>query len=322
MTTTWQGLTHDSVLNSVEQTLGVKLSNLLLERNSYINRVYELEEYDSLKRFIVKFYRPNRWTKEMVLEEHQFLAELADKEIPVIPPLSFNNTTLFAADKIYYAIFPKKGGRSLDEFDQDNWQELGRLLGRVHLVGATHQSSARVIWRPTTATENHLKILMGSDYVLEEFKKSLRQTIELFIQKAEVLFNNQEFILLHGDCHKSNLISRPNESIYIIDFDDMSFGPAVQDIWMLLPDKPEDCEKELAWFLKGYETFREFDRATLDLVPALRGMRLIHYAAWLASQSKEMNFKKHFPQAGTKRYWNELIKDIQQIVYKELYPAA
>ena len=314
----WQNLNHDTILNSVEKTLGVKVSNLLLERNSYINRVYELEEYDSQKRFIVKFYRPNRWTKEMVLEEHQFLAELAQKEIPVIPPLSFNNTTLFEVNKIYYAIFPKKGGRSLDEFSKENWQELGRLLGRVHLVGATHQSSTRVIWRPTIATKHHLEILLKSDYVLEDFKKPLGQTVEMFMQKAEPLFNNQAAILLHGDCHKSNLISRPNESIYIIDFDDMSFGPPVQDIWMLLPDIPEACDKELAWFLKGYETFREFDQTTLDLVPALRGIRLIHFAAWLAIQSSETNFTKHFPQAGTKRYWNELIKDIQEIIYNNL----
>ena len=147
-TTVWQTLDHDSVLNAVEKTLGEKLSSVLRQRNSYINRVYELEKHASRERFIVKFYRPGRWAKEMILEEHQFLWDLAAKEIPVIPPLAFQNTTLFSTGSIHYAIFPKKGGRALDEFDQDSWQELGRLLARIHAVGALHKGSQRVTRRP------------------------------------------------------------------------------------------------------------------------------------------------------------------------------
>jgi len=95
-------------------------------------------------------------------------------------------------------------------------------------------------------------------------------------------------------------------------------GPAVQDLWMLLPGEPDECENEMKWFLRGYEKFREFDTASLALVPALRGMRLIHFASWLAVQSKDPHFEKHFPQARTPKYWNELIKEIQGLVYNTL----
>ena len=128
-TTVWQQLNHDTILHTVEKALGEKLSNLLLPRNSYINRVYELEKYDSRERLIVKFYRPGRWTKEMILEEHKFLAELAAKEIPVIPPISLNNKSLFKFESIPFAIFPKKGGRALDEFNKESWEEIGRRSG-------------------------------------------------------------------------------------------------------------------------------------------------------------------------------------------------
>ncbi len=315
-TSVWQHLNHDNILHAVEKTLQEKLSNLLLARNSYINRVYELEEHDSRKRFIVKFYRLGRWTKKMILEEHQFLKQLEAKEVSVIPPLSFQDKTLFMLDSIPYAIFPKKGGRALDEFDKNCWEELGRLLARIHLIGAMHKTSQRIFWKPSVATEHHLEVLFKTDYLLPDFKKSFKEASELFIKKADPLFSHQKFILLHGDCHKGNLIHRPGQGIFIVDFDDICFGPAVQDLWLLLPDAPENCEEELDWFLKGYELFRPFDRRSLQLIPLLRGMRIIHFASWLAVQSKERGFARHFPEAGTSRYWNELIKELQEITFQ------
>ena len=299
-----------------------KLSNLLLPRNSYINRVYELEKYDTRERFIVKFYRPGRWTEEMILEEHSFLLELAEKEIPVVPPLQINNKTLFSMlsndqHSTFYALFPKKSGRALDEFDKDAWEELGRLLARIHLVGATHKQSQRITWKPSIATRQHLEVLLNSKFLLEDFKPACKRTAEQFIKKAEPFFVDADFILLHGDCHKGNLIHRPGEGIYIVDFDDICFGPAVQDLWLLLPDTPDKCEKELEWFFKGYETFRPFDRRSLGLVPLLRGMRIIHFAAWLAVQSNESDFQRHFPDTGTAKYWNELLRELQAIVFQE-----
>jgi Ser/Thr protein kinase RdoA (MazF antagonist) len=316
VTPVWQHLNHDNILHAVEKTLQKKLSNLLLARNSYINRVYELEEHDSSVRFIIKFYRPGRWTKEMIFEEHEFLKQLEAKEVPVIPPLQIKKQTLFDLNSIPYALFPKKGGRALDEFDKEAWEELGRLLARIHLVGALHKSSQRIIWRPSVATQHHLEVLFKTDYLLPDFQKSFKHVVELFIEKADHHFNHQEFILLHGDCHKGNLIHRPGEGIYIVDFDDICFGPPVQDLWLLLPGGIEHCENELDWFLRGYELFRPFDRRTLKLTPLLRGMRIIHFVSWLAVQNKERGFSKHFPEAGTSRYWNELIKELQEITFQ------
>ncbi|MBI5701232.1 serine/threonine protein kinase [Candidatus Saganbacteria bacterium] len=315
-TSVWQSLNHDTILTEVEKTLGIKLSNLLRQRNSYINRVYELEKYDSQERFIVKFYRQGRWAYNMIEEEHKFLLELSAKEIPVIPPQIINNKTLFVFDSIPYAVFPKKGGRALDEFDKEVWEELGRSIARIHLIGEMHKSSSRITWRPSTATRHHLDSMLKTDFLLPDFQKAFVDVVEQFISIADPKFSEEGFILLHGDLHRGNLIFRPGEGIFIVDFDDMSFGPAIQDVWMLLPDVPEKCDNELEWFTKGYETFRHFDRRSLELVPLLRGMRIIHFASWLAVQSPESDFKTHFPEAGTKRYWNELIKELQEIVFR------
>ena len=318
MPTVWQDLTPDNIFKSVEAALQTKLSNICLKRNSYINRVYELERDDDRERFIVKFYRPERWTAETILEEHRFLQELAKNEISVVPPLAVGGKTLFEAEDIHFSVFPKKGGRTLDEFDQDGWITLGRILARIHLIGEMHKAAKRIRWEPENATGEHIAIIFQHRFILPDFEKSLMTISDLFIKKAAPLFNSREFILLHGDCHKGNLIFRPGEGIFMVDFDDCCIGPEVQDVWMLLPDTVDNSQKELEWFFKGYEIFRKFDRGSLKLVPALRGMRLLHYAAWLAVQSQETDFQNNFPDAGKARYWNELLRELQSIVYEEL----
>ena len=310
----WSPLTYDAIINTVERTLQRPLGNLCLRRNSYINRVFELEQKDSKERFIVKFYRPGRWTPEMIREEHAFIAELAAQEIPVIPPLTINNTTLFFLGNIPFALFPKKGGRALDEFDKDGWIQIGRLLARMHLVGAAHPGTQRILWRPGVATRHHLDVLSGGGYLPVDYRTVFVNTVESFIQRMDPLFAHEEQILLHGDCHKGNLISRPGEGIFIVDFDDICVGAPVQDLWMLLPGTPEECVQEVSWFLEGYHTFRSLKPSTLKLVPALRGMRIVHFAAWCAVQSTEPGFTEHFPEWGATKYWNELIRELQALM--------
>lgn len=318
MTSCWQKLDHDTVLNTIEEIMGQKLTNLFIRRNSYINRVYELEKAAGQERFIVKFYRPGRWTEEMILEEHHFIDRLATNDLNVITPWKFNNRSLLFLEDIPLAIFPKKSGRAFDEFDKSRWQEIGRLLARLHLTGETIHNSQRIIWRPAVATKQHLDILLQSGHLPPEFDTSLKKVTELFISKAEPLFEREKMLLIHGDCHLGNLIHRPAEGTFIIDFDDISIGPAVQDLWMLLPGTPQESAVELGWFLEGYRTFRELNLRELDLIPALKVMRIIHFASWCALQSCDPDFAEHFPEWGTVKYWNMLIREIQEIVYSSI----
>jgi Ser/Thr protein kinase RdoA (MazF antagonist) len=295
--------------------IGEQLSNIFIRRNSYVNRVLELEKEKSGERIIVKFYRPGRWNREEILEEHKFLAELEDNEVSVISPLHLHNETLFCLDNINFAVFPKRGGRSLDEFDETGWETIGRIISRIHLAGEKHRSSLRINWRPASATRRHLDILLKSSFIIEDFKDAVVKLIDDFMNKFDPAFDSGEAILLHGDMHKGNLIHRPGEGIYVIDFDDICVGPPVQDLWMLLPDKPENCKNEIRWFLKGYETFRPFEGESLKLVNVLRGMRIIHFTSWLSIQEHDPDFSKHFPEAGTKKYWKDIISELDEIVY-------
>ena len=74
MTHPFESLTPDCVVDCVE-AIGLRSDLRLLALNSYENRVYQvgIEEADPV---IVKFYRPERWTRIQILEEHAFAQEL------------------------------------------------------------------------------------------------------------------------------------------------------------------------------------------------------------------------------------------------------
>lgn len=307
-------LSHDRVLSAVEAVIGEPLANLIIPRNSYINRVYEVTVKSSRQQLIAKFYREGRWTAEQILEEHALLHRMKAYDLLVIPPIAYNKQTLFFEGKIPFALFPKMGGRALDEFTQDGWIQLGRLLGRFHALSQTQPASSRIKWHPDIASQHHVEILLRDKHLPDDYREPLKRVVGQFLQIARRQFEKEPLFLIHGDCHKGNLIHRPDEGIYLIDFDDCAIGPAVQDLWMLLPGKPDESQLEIDGFLEGYETFRDFDRSALSLIPSLTIMRLLHFASWCALQTSDVGFRDHFPDWGTTRYWNELIRDIQSLM--------
>lgn len=300
----------DRVLNLVERELGIRCNNLFRPLNSYINRVFEIETGEG-ERLVVKFYRPGRWSKKALLDEHAFLIALAEQEIPVVAPLYFQGgQTLAESENLFFAVFPKCGGRSSDEFNDDQWLQLGRLLGRVHKVGETARAKHRITLAPGHSTRGQLNYLLGSACIAEDLKPLLQSTVQGIMATIEPLFAHSKPIRIHGDCHFSNIIHRPGESFYLIDFDDMAMGPPVQDIWMLLPGGVEEAVVELDFFLEGYETFRPFDRRSLSLIEPLRAMRYIHYMAWCAHQVEADGETRAIDGFGSRDYWQQEIADL------------
>ncbi len=308
----FQSLLPDTVLTQVENSLGIRCSNICRPLNSYINRVYELED-EKGEGLIVKFYRPGRWSEEALKDEHDFLMELAEQEVPVVAPLRLQDgRTLGRYEKIPFAVFPKRGGRSFDEYSDDQWLELGHLIGRTHVVGAMHLPKDRITMAPQISTRKQVDYILQANFIDSDLAAEFQRLTGMIIDHIAPLFSAVEMIRIHGDCHFSNLIYRPGESFYIIDFDDMAVGPPVQDFWMLLPHYMEKSLVEIDLFLEGYETFRSFDRRTLRLIEPLRAMRYIHYTAWCAHQVKEDGISRVMPDFGTRHYWMREIKDLTE----------
>jgi len=305
-------LTPDHVLDRVEAVLGERCTGLCRPLTSYINRVYELELEDG-RRIVAKFYRPGRWSAGALQDEQDFLAELAAEEVPVILPLAGKDgQTLHYHNGNAFTLFPKMGGRALDEPDQQQWLETGRLLGRVHVVGSRHLTCDRIQMRPDASTETHIQYLLDVHLARPDLHDRFEAAVDEVLDMIEPLFEEVEFLRIHGDLHRNNMLWRPGEPLRLIDFDDMAEGPAVQDLWMLLPGRVADAGRELDWLLEGYETFRSFPWGDLRLIEPLRFMRMIHYLAWCGRQEEDGGFAHLMPDWGTERFWQTEIHDIRR----------
>ncbi len=307
-------LTPHAILDSVEECLQTRTTGRLMALNSLENRVYDIElEDDDGTHVIAKFYRPCRWTKEQIIEEHQFLNDLHSAEINVVRPLTLHNGSSIASTKnsnLLMAIFPKVRGRAPDEVNPEMLRELGRLIARVHTIGSNRKANHRLKLTPETYGQINLDYLLSANMLPPQLVKEFSGTVENILQLATPLFQDlaePEMIRIHGDCHLGNLIQTAT-GMCVVDFDDMVVGPPVQDLWLLLPGAPaEDLEQ----VLNGYESMRKFDRRSLKLITPLRALRMIHFSAWLAKRWQDPSFPRAFPQFNTTEYWQSLLRDLQ-----------
>lgn len=301
-------LTPDRVLDLVEATLGCRCTGICRPRASYINRVFEVGLTDE-SFLIAKFYRPGRWSREALQDELDFVAELAAEELPVVPPLpgKRDGALLHFADETPFALYPRRGGRPLEEPSPEDWTQLGRLLARLHVVGARRLPRDRVTLGPRTSMAAHLEFLIRGAFIPGRLCEDYRREVEAIIALIAPRFEGVPRLRIHGDCHCGNILHRPGEAFHLIDFDDMAVGPAVQDIWMLLPGHVSESGAELHALAEGYEAFRPFDWDALDLIEPLRAMRHVHYAAWCARQQADHGFAQLAPGWGTPEHWQEEI---------------
>jgi len=307
-------LSFDRIIQAAEDSLGVPFSGYIFQLPSYVNRVYELQTEDEV-RYIVKFYRPGRWSREALEEEHTFLHDCEEMEIPVISPLKLTNgKTLAETSSIYFAVFPKRSGRAADSESDEMFQRLGSLLGRIHTAGAKRKANKRIQCHPTHSTARFVRHLLDGGFVAPASADAFKEVTGEILRRITPLFDQAEMIRIHGDCHRGNILERKGEGLHIIDFDDMMTGPPVQDFWMLLPDHVHKAQREIDLILTGYEQFRPFDRSTLRLIEPLRAMRMMYFIAWCSTQVDDLQFRNNFPDWGSESFWQQEIHDLRELL--------
>jgi Ser/Thr protein kinase RdoA (MazF antagonist) len=312
-------LTPDRVLDAVEVG-GLRCTGRCLPLRAFENRVYEVELEDE-QRLVVKFYRPGRWSRETILDEHRFLAELAEAEVPAVAPIDLGTgTTLSEIEGIYYAAFPKVRGRSLDELDAEHRRHIGRTLGRLHAVGAARPAPHR----PRVDVEHYihepLKILLAGDFIAGTLAPRYRDVALRIADAAARPLAGVRPQRIHGDLHWGNILWTRDGPI-LVDFDDSAMGPPVQDLWLLARGEGEEARQAREDLLQGYEVFREFDRSTLALVEPLRAMRIIHMSGWIASRWDDPSFPHAFPNFKDVRYWMQEYEALVGIAEQLASPA-
>ncbi len=326
----YQALTPDVVMDALA-SVGLYGNGRLQALSSYENRVYQLQLEDG-SLVVAKFYRPERWTRAQILEEHAFSAELMAAEIPVVGPLTLNGQTLHPFGGFDFSVSPSRGGRAPELDDPDVLEWIGRFLARIHTVGAARPFATRPALDLQTFGLDSRDWLLAHDKVPLDVQSSwARVSLEalelvaacpaLTRPPAQPAASSESIrrLRLHGDCHPGNILWTPLDSPaskgpgpHFVDLDDARSGPAVQDLWMLLSGDRQQRTRQLGALIDGYEQFREFDRRETALIEPLRTLRLIHYSAWLARRWSDPTFPINFPWFGSSDYWQGQVQMLEE----------
>ena len=311
-TLAYTSLQPEHIIAALED-LNYRCDGRFLALNSYENRVYQIGIEDEAP-VVAKFYRPGRWSDAEILEEHDFANELADAELPVVAPSRHGDDTLHKSGHFRFSVYPCRGGRSPDLDNVALLRQLGRLVARIHLVGELRDFKHR----PTIDIDSYgissCNYLLENEIIPFELEAAYESVSIQVLDEIEACHARAEptsHLRIHADFHPGNVLVA-GERIHIVDLDDTRRGFSVQDLWMFLSGDQQEQSPQLAALLEGYEEFRHFDARELHLIEALRSLRIMHYAAWLARRWSDPAFKVAFPWFAGQRYWDEHILALRE----------
>ena len=312
-------LTPERVLDAVEVD-GRRATGRCMALNSLENRVYEVELEDDSK-LVAKFYRPGRWSTLAILDEHAFLRELAEAELPVVPPIEFSDgkngrSTLGLVEGIRYALFPKVRGRVPEELADAELEQYGRLLARLHNVGDRARATHRPTLDPATYGTRSLEILLRAGVLPPDLEPRYAEVARTFVTLCERHWPT-DVVRLHGDCHLGNLLhGRLAPELppgpFLLDFDDFLNGPAVQDLWLLSPGRDDDARRAREVVAEAYREMRTLPSTALRWVEPLRGLRILRYAAWIAERWADPAFQRAFPDYESRASWQRELSTLEE----------
>jgi Ser/Thr protein kinase RdoA (MazF antagonist) len=305
-------LSPERVLQAVAEA-GHAPSGHCFALNALENRVYDVRLEDD-SHVVAKFYRPGRWSRDAILDEHRLLDALTRAEIPVCAPLRFpDGDTLHEIEDIHYAIWPRTGGRSPDELSDDQVGVLGRLLARIHAIAADVGAPNRRTLDAESVPLEALDRLEEGEWLPPScgprYARAVEALVDVYLERSRDI----KLQPIHGDCHAGNLLNG-REGWFFLDFDDMVIGPPVQDIWMLLPGRDAEADRQRRLLVEAYRTFRSFDERSFSLIEPLRGFRFVFYAGWIAKRWQDPAFPDAFPHFGTDAYWENETRDLEELV--------
>jgi Ser/Thr protein kinase RdoA (MazF antagonist) len=307
----YNDLTPDVVMAAVE-SVGFQTDGRMLALNSYENRVYQIG-IEAGAPIVAKFYRPSRWSTAAILEEHEFSLELAEAEVPVVPPITREAQTLFEHGGFRFALFERRGGRWPELATQQDREWIGRFLGRIHAVGRRRRFAHRPQLSVDRLGEQPRTWLLAADWIPEHLLPAYESVSNELLDAVAAQFESAPVttLRLHGDCHPGNVLWT-DEGPHFVDLDDCMTGPTIQDLWMLLSGNRHEMGGQLGQILGGYSQFSDFDYGELRLVEALRSLRIMHYAGWLAQRYDDPAFPRAFPWVAEARYWEQHVLNLRE----------
>ncbi|MBL8289333.1 MAG: serine/threonine protein kinase [Rubrivivax sp.] len=340
----YEELTPQQVLDALD-AVGLRGDGRILQLNSYENRVFQVFLEDGTA-VVAKFYRPGRWSDAQILEEHAFALELAEAEVPVVPPLVLSAgaagderpsprdgaapaapagvtlagepPTLAHVAAHRFAVAARCAGREPELEAPGALERIGRFIGRLHAVGRRCPFEHRHRLDPARDGRRAIELLLGGDFVPPDQLVPWRDSAERALVALTAAFAAVQplaTLRLHGDCHIGNVLWRrtePGSGPHIVDLDDAMQGPAVQDLWMLVSGDPATMARQFETLLAGYTQFSAFDERERALVEPLRTLRMLRHSAWLAERWADPAFPLNFPFFGTPAYWSQQTAQLRE----------
>jgi Ser/Thr protein kinase RdoA (MazF antagonist) len=302
---------HPGAVFAAAESIGLQPSGRLFALNSYENRVYQLGEDDGAL-WVLKFYRPARWTDAQIEEEHEFTFEMAEAELPVAAPHRRDGESLFVHAGLRFAAFPYLAGRAPELDNNATLTLLGRTLARMHAIGGRYRFEYRPALDMDRLGVRARAAVLDSGFVPDSLVEQYALVSEQVIGRVRQCFEGfgpLPRVRIHGDCHGGNILWRENGPLFV-DLDDCMSGPCIQDLWMFLSGDAASQQSSWAALMEGYELFAQFDYAELTLVEALRSLRILHYASWIATRWEDPAFPRAFPWFGEGRFWERHLSDL------------
>lgn len=320
MLDSYQSLTPEMQLDALA-SIGIYPLTGLIALNSYENRVYLFTD-ETEQRYVVKFYRPARWSDSQLQEEHDFCFKLKQSNVDISAPVIVEGQSLFHFAGFAFALFESLSARTMETDNIDFLYDVGVTIGKLHRASSKIVFSQRNQLDVNTMISTPLIEFKKSKNVPKFIKEDLFKAIDDVTLKIETIFAGQciNNIALHGDAHPSNILNL-GDIPYLVDFDDCKTGPAVQDLWMFLSGTEQDQRLQLSMLLDGYQEEFEFDLKELVLIDALRSLRIINYVIWIDLRWSDPAFKSAFPWFTTDQYWKDLLQSLQQQIIKMNAPA-
>ena len=117
-----------------------------------------------------------------------------------MPPRIPDKSTLkkLPDEDLWYTVFPKASGRTIDELDPMKLEQIGRLLARLHLRGESREAPNRIQINPTTYGREYLDLLKEECNIPLGFADRYVDAVNQICDTSDPWFEAAEVQRIHG----------------------------------------------------------------------------------------------------------------------------
>jgi len=280
---------------------------------------------DQGEEFALKIYDDNSsQLEDNQVEALMIDAILAHGVIPVAVILNNNYgqpTTLYtdaATGTVYRLVLSR--WLAGDDFKDHESEEYFIALGET--VADLHEATNHInlpkglrpkMWNQVFYFRDEKAVYHEAQYdaqITPEFRDLMDTAVDLLNSKLSQVYSLAEPQLLHGDLNPGN-IKVHNGQLAILDFEDAIYGPAIQDLAILLyyyrADDSFSYESVKKWIFQGYTSKKEvagWEDSTIESLIMARKVNFLNYVLTLEDDyqayiQKGIAELKYFLQKGT-----------------------